>query len=179
MRWMMLACTNFLVAIFLVSALIVTQTQSNFAVSEKTFEKIQLDHTPAQFTSVFGDPHLSLRNKWIYRGADDATLTVHWKEGKAGQIDLKFPHYVDFKNVSHVEGNNLTALKTSKDLVNSGWMKVGIPAKGLVFQINRDGLVRNMSWHRPWDSNGSNGSKGDILTILSLLRDLPPYAYVD
>lgn len=176
MRWMMLACTNFLVAIFLVSALIVTQTQSDFVVSEKTFEKIHLGHTPEQLTSVFGGPHLRLRDKWIYRGEDNATLTVYWKEGKAGQIELKLPKFVDFKNVSHVEGNNLTALDTPKELVSSGWMKVGIPEKGLVFQINRDGLVRNMAWHRPWSATGS---KGDILTILSLLRDLPPYAYAD
>ena len=176
MRWMILACVNFLVAILLVSVLIVSQTETNFSISESTFDHVKLDSTHEQFEASFGVPHLKFRNKWIYKGNQSATLIVYWKNQKATQVSIHFPHYVDFKDVSHVEGNGLTPLETSKDLVHSGWMKVGVPDKGLVFQINRDGLVREMTWHRPWNSEKSGG---DILTILSLLRNLPPYAYTN
>ena len=68
MRWMMLACTNFLVAILLVSVLIVSQTQTNFSISENTFERVKFNSTPVQFEASFGSPHLKFREKWIYKG---------------------------------------------------------------------------------------------------------------
>ncbi|MCK5882875.1 MAG: hypothetical protein KAG61_04240 [Bacteriovoracaceae bacterium] len=174
MRWMLLACTNFLVAIMLVSFFIVGQTQSKFSISENVLQQVKLEVNPTEFSNSFGAPHLKFRNKWIYKGEQRSTLTVQWKNDKAVQVDLSFPSFVDFKDVSHVDGNGLTALDTPRELVLSGWMKVGLPHKGIVFQINRDGHVKRMTWHRPWEAKKSGG---DILAILSLLRDLPPYAY--
>lgn len=176
MRWLLIACTNFLLAILFVSILIVTQTQSNFPIAENTFDSIKYDITGEELVKKMGTPHLKFRDKWIYRGAEESVMTVLWKNDHAVQIDLSFPRFVDFKDVSHVEGSGLTALESSKELVESGWMRVGIPEKGIIFQMNRDGSVRQMSWHHPWEMQQTGG---DILTILSLLKDLPPYAYVD